>query len=77
MPDFRKSSLVLSRLSATPFFRNAYNIGLMEKKMETTTMGFRVYGTMEKKIETTMVYWVYIGMMEKKMETIIWGLGFS
>ena len=45
--------------------------------METTTMGFRVYGTMEKKIETTMVYRVYIGMLEKKMETIIWGLGFS
>ena len=40
------------------------NIGIMEKKMETTI------GIMEKKMETTK------GIMEKKMETTI-GMGIS
>ena len=34
----------------------------MEKKMETTVMGFKGYiGIMEKKMETTVVYYGYIG----------------
>ena len=41
-------------------------IGIMEKKMETTTMGlyrdYRVY------------YWGYIGIMENQMETTMMGL---
>ena len=51
-------------------------IGIMEKKMETTSI---VYwgniGIMEKKMETTIVYWGNIGIMDKKMETTIvyWG----
>ena len=38
-------------------------MGRMEKKMETTIMGF------------IGVIWSYMGMMEEKMETtIMWGL---
>ena len=55
------------------------NMGIMEKKMETTFI-YRFYrgcmGIMEKKMETTIRYRLYrgyIGMMEKKMETTIMG----
>ena len=63
-----------------------YNMGLMEKKMETTIY-WGYIGIMEKKMETTihwgyigimettLIYWGYIGIMEKKMATtlIYWG----
>ena len=64
------------------------NVGRMEKKMETTIMGytgilFGLYwgyiGIMENKMETTVVYISgYIWIMEKKMETAIvkYSLGF-
>ena len=40
-------------------------IGIMEKKMETTIMGYIgvILG----------LYWVYIGIMEKTMETTVTG----
>ena len=42
------------------------NIGIMEKKMETTIMGlYRDY---------IGLYWGYIGIIEKKMEATIMGL---
>ena len=36
------------------------NIGIMEKKMETTIVYWGYIGIMEKKMETTIVYWGYI-----------------
>ena len=49
--------------------------GIMEKKMETTTMGYmggcHNYGLFLG--ETTIVYWGNIGTMENKMEAIILG----
>ena len=55
-----------------------YYIGIMEKKMETTTLYWGYMGSigiMEKKMETTVVYWGTIGVMETKMETTVvyWG----
>ena len=56
---------------------------IMEKKMETTTIGFLAYnigvyiGIMENQMETTIVGYieynigVYIGIMENKMKTYI------
>ena len=40
-------------------------IGIMEKKMRITIMGY---------IGVIGFYWGYIGIMEKKMETTIMGL---
>ena len=33
------------------------DIGILEKKMETTTVHWGNIGIMEKKMETTIVYW--------------------
>ena len=51
------------------------DIGIMEKKIETTIVYWGYKGIMEKKIETTIVYWGYIRIMEKKIETttVYWG----
>ena len=38
------------------------NIGIMEKKMETTSVYWGYFGIMEKKMETGFVYWGYIGI---------------
>ena len=47
--------------------------GIMEKKMDTIVIGFRVHwgflGIVEKKTGTTIVYWDYLGIMERKTET--------
>ena len=49
----------------------ARNIGIMEKKMETT-IEYRGYiGVMENKMETTIEYWGYMGIMENRMETTV------
>ena len=41
------------------------NIGIMEKKMETTVEYWGYIGIMEKNMETTTVSWAYMGIMEK------------
>ena len=46
-----------------PIYRN--NVRIMERKMETTRMGYIGY--------IVGLYWGYMGMMESKMETTIMG----
>ena len=40
------------------------NIGVMERKMETTVVHWGYIGRMEKKMETTKVYWSNRGIVD-------------